>query len=337
MSTAARRFVLLTLGLAGGVTLFIGLLNWVVDPYNRFGHNRLGVYISAERECKATEVRRFPHNALLIGNSRMAMVPVNGLNGFHFFNAALGGATAEEVYYFLQHFATRQEVVILGVELGQTDPLSLSGDLFAPATWTATLDNLLSLRTAEYSIRTIWSHFTGKAPALAADGSFDTAPWFAAWDRPDPAHLSLILEQLKKGYVRAESAMKEGASGQPPENIKERMSFYRRIAECLKQRGITCVVVIPPLHEAVARYIETSPVQARLQAWRRELDAIFPLVVDVSLGSYGAAENFFKADPLHFKPEAGVRMLNAEVIPVAVQAVQKKNGHPAVAQHAGGS
>ena len=28
------------------------------------------------------------------------------------------------------------------------------------------------------------------------------------------------------------------------------MTFYSKIAECLRQRGITCVVVVPPLYEA---------------------------------------------------------------------------------------
>jgi hypothetical protein len=311
--------VLLTLGLAGGVCLLIGLLNLVVDPYNRFGLNRLGVYISAERECKATEVRRFPHNALLIGNSRIAMIPVKGLNGFRFFNAALGGATAEEACYFLEHFASKETLVVLSVELGQTDPPTLAGDLFAPPGWTATLDNLLNLRTAEYSVRTVWSHFTGKTPALAPDGSFDTKPWFDAWDQPNPAHRDLILARMKETYAPTDASSKKLAG-----NFKERMTFYRRIAECLGRRGIACVVVIPPLHEVIASHLRASPMFAHYQRWRQDLDSIFPVVVDLSLSPYGAADNFFKADPLHFKPEVGVQMLNAEVIPVAQKAVKPK-------------
>src|SRR2546429_9163556 len=121
---AARRFVLLSLGLAGGLCGAIGLLNYVVDPYNRFGNNRLGVYISAERESKSTEVQRYPHNALLLGNSRMAMIPVAGASGFRFFNAAFAGATAEELYYFIIHYAKKEELVVLGTELGEGDPPS---------------------------------------------------------------------------------------------------------------------------------------------------------------------------------------------------------------------
>jgi len=102
------------------------------------------------------------------------------------------------------------------------------------------------------------------------------------------------------------------------------MAFCSRIAQCLQQRHIACVVLLPPLHEAVAKAIQNSPsAMAAYQAWRRELDSIFPNVVDLSLGPYRAAENFFQADPVHFKPEVGVRMLNQEVIPVAVKALRK--------------
>src|SRR5664279_429594 len=147
MNSGAHRYVLLTLGLAGALAGGLGLLNYWVDPYNRFGNNRLGVYISAERESKAIELRRYPHNALLLGNSRIAMIPAAQLNGFRFFNGAFGGATAEEIYYFVYHYATRQDMVVLGVDLGEGDPPSLKGDIFLPPSFNDNLNNLLNLST----------------------------------------------------------------------------------------------------------------------------------------------------------------------------------------------
>jgi hypothetical protein len=308
MDAPARRFVLLALGIAGALVGVVGLFNYFVDPYDLFGHNRLGVYITAEREFKATEVQRYPHNALLVGNSRMAMIPVKGLDHFQFFNAALGGATAEEVYYFLYHFARKQELVIVGVDLGQADPVPAQGDIFKPPTLTATLNNLLNLRTVEYSVRTIYSHSTGLPASLRTDGSFEAAPWFERWDRPDPEHLKFILDKLKSGL----------ASYRGPS--KQSMLFYAKIAECLRERGIACVVLVPPVHEAVANHIHASAALAGYQDWRRKLESIFPVVIDLSQSPYSAADNFFKSDPVHFKPEVGVRLLNAEVIPAAVQA-----------------
>jgi hypothetical protein len=307
-NTSARRFVILALGVAGALVATIGLFNYIVDPYGLYGHNRMGIYISAEREFKASQVKRFPHDALVVGNSRMAMIPVEGLKDYKFFNAALGGGTSEEAYYFLYHFAHDQKLVILGVELGQGDPLSPQGDIFAPPTLTSVLNNLLNLKTVEYSVRTIYSHFTGVPVTLRADGSFDAKPWFDRWDKPDPAHLAFVVEKLGHGYWNYKG------------NTQIAMTFYSKIAECLRQRGITCVAVIPPLYEGVAKRLRDPEAVARYEGWRSRLRAIFPNVVDLSVSPYCAEENFFQDDPVHFKPEVGVRLLNQEVIPVAERA-----------------
>ncbi len=312
MNPGARRFVLLTLGLAWLLAGGLGLFNYLVDPYNRFGHNRLGVYISAERESKATEVRRYPHNALLLGNSRLAMIPAARLEGFRFFNGAFGGASAEELYYFAYHFARKQDLVVLGIDLGAGDPPALKGDIFLPPSWTSDLDNLLNLSTVEYSVRTISDHLAGQPASLMPDGSFNATPWFALYDRENRPRLEWQLEELKNEF--------EHYAGTSP----ARLSIYARLAECFRQRGVTCVVVVPPLHEEVGRYLKGSPAWPGLVTWRKELKALFPCVVDLSYSSYGAADNFFKCDPAHFKPEAGVRLLNAEVIPVALHVFQER-------------
>jgi hypothetical protein len=54
-------------------------------------------------------------------------------------------------------------------------------------------------------------------------------------------------------------------------------------------------------------------------------------MVDLSVSPYCAETNFFKDDPVHFKPDVGVRMLNTEVIAVAERAM-RKNGEPAPLQ-----
>jgi hypothetical protein len=310
MTPGARRFVIWTLGLAGILAGGLGLLNYVVDPYNRFGNNRLGVYISAERESKATQARRYPYNALLLGNSRMAMIPVDNLQGFCFFNGAFGGGTAEEAYYFAYHFAKPRDLVVLGVDLGGGDPAQLQGDIFQPPGWTANLNNLLNLSTVEYSVRTIADHCAGRPASLSPNGSFEATRWFELYDREDPPQLEWKLAELKHDLDRATRM------------TREHMSYYARLADCLRQRGAVCVVLIPPLHEALARRLD-APARAALQSWRKELESIFPTVVDLSFSPYGAAGNFFKCDPSHFKPEVGVRLLNAEVLPAARRALQR--------------
>ncbi|HWX20988.1 MAG TPA: hypothetical protein VN578_13895 [Candidatus Binatia bacterium] len=313
MNAAARRYVLLALGLAVGLAGGLALLNYLVDPYNRFGLNRLGVYISADREFKATEVRRYPHNALLVGNSRMGVVQPEQLNGFRFFNGAFAGATAEEAYYFIAHFARTQELVILSVDPGAGDPAELKGDIFGPASCTAILNNLFNLQTVEYSFRTISEHLAGIPDPMRADGSTDMAFWLKTADQDRPAYRDWQLELLKRGYATSLTNV-----------TKAGMSSYKRIRQCLQERRILCVVWVPPLHEAIAQHLQTQPaVAAAYQHWKQELKAIFPYVVDLSGSSYCAHENFFGSDPAHFRAEAGARMLNAEVIPAALRMLRE--------------
>lgn len=312
MGSPARRYVVLVLGLAGLMIAAIGLLNYQVDPYNRFGKNRLGVYISSEREFKSVEVQRYPHDALLLGNSRIGIVPVDQLQGFRFFNGAFAHASPEELYYFINRFVHQQKLVILGVDMGEGDPSELAGDIFAPKGWKDALDNLLNVRTVEYSFRTIFEHWAGHPPDLYADGSSDTTRWFRAHDWDDPGYLAWELERMKKSARSFEA---------PPAG---RMKFYQKIAAILRERGVTCIVVVPPVHAEVAPFFPSEP----CQAWRRELDTVFSHVVDLSHSQYGAGTNYFKRDPAHFKPDAGVRMINAEVIPVALRLIKTNVNNP---------
>ena len=80
--------------------LGLSLMNYLVDPFDRFGNNRLGVYVTAEREVKADWVRKFPHNALYIGNSRMQVIQASTLDGFRFFNGAFAAANPRRASTF---------------------------------------------------------------------------------------------------------------------------------------------------------------------------------------------------------------------------------------------
>ena len=312
MNRAARHYVLLALGLAGFLAGGLALLNLHIDPFNRYGNNRLGVYISAERECKSIYVQRFPHDAMLIGNSRAARIPPARLAGFRFFNAAFSGATPEEIYYFLQHYAWHERLVILSVDIGAHDPAELRGDIFAPKGLVSALDNLLNLQTTEYSIHTISESLSKHPQPIGPDGEVPVADWMQTAEHADPkkeAYMIKVLQNMWDGYRC------------PP---REQMSFFVKISECLRQRAIPCVVVIPPTHEAVARTAQSEATAAEVAAWKRQLGGIFAHVIDLSFSSYSTATNFYRSDPVHFKPDVGVRFMNEQVLPFADRILNSK-------------
>jgi len=231
---SARAFSLVTIFVTLGILGAFALLNYWIDPRNQYGNNRLGVYVTSDRESKATDVKRFKHNAILLGNSREGMIPPRKLDGFCFFNGAFGGGTAEEVYYFIEHFVFDQKVVILGIDYGQCDPTILKGDIFASIAPKAVLNNLLNLKTLEDSFRTITYHISGKGPALEVDGTFNADGWFEKYEKEIPGSAELQLTAIKKEVEK----MNYGMPGS--------LNFYRAISKLLTSRKIPCVVCIPP-------------------------------------------------------------------------------------------
>ncbi len=310
--TAAKRYALLSLGLAAALVVGVGLLNFFIDPFNRFGNNRLGVFFAAERESKPRMALKYPHNALLLGNSRIGMTLADQLDGFHFFNAAFAGGTSEEAYYFLKRYAWKDELVVIGVDPGQCDPPELKGDIFAPTTMTMTLSNVVSASTLKYSVMAVLEHLRGRPGMMNPDGSSTPARWPIMARHGNLGTMAWQIAETRRIW--------SGTSLPAP----GKLIFYRRIVELLRERNIACVALIPPLHESLAHYIPTSPVLPAYQAWRREIGSIFPHLVDCAFGPDSAITNFTTRDTTHLRPEAMVRLFNRDVIPVAIQAVRER-------------
>jgi len=173
------------------------------------------------------------------------------------------------------------------------------------------LDNLLNLQTTGYSIRTISESLSQHPRPIGPDGELPLAGWIQNADHVDPKKEAFIIKTLQDFWDDYHC---------PP---MEQMSCYRKISECLRQRAIPCVVVIPPMHEAVARSAQRGATAAAVAAWKRQLGAIFPHVIDLSFSAYDTATNFYRSDPVHFKPEVGIRLMNREVLPFAIRRLRE--------------
>lgn len=297
---APSRFSIILLGVCALLCAALALLNYRVDPYNQYGNNTLGTYTTHDRQSKATDVQRFEHDAIILGNSREGMIPPRALEGFRFFNAAFGGGTAEEIYYFIEHFVKTEKLVLLGIDYGQGDPSHPQGDLYAPKPLSYYASDLLSLKTTEDSFKTITHRLAGKKPSLERDGTFNADGWFQKYDVEIPNRAALQIEGMKRAcdaYERAEPTS---------------LHYYKKIAQLLRERNIPCVVYIPPLPAPVASYLVDNPMPAFVN-WGRELGRIFPTIVNLALTPHGQIDNFFRSDLEHLKPDASAQIIKQEV------------------------
>jgi hypothetical protein len=294
------------LGWAGGTALaaalLIGLLNLLVDPYDRFGLNRLGIYISAEREFKSTEFPRFAPEAVLLGNSRAALIDVGGLKGHRFFNAAFGSAQVEEIRAFIEHYVHTQKLVVISLDLNGFSPLAQPvPDPFQPLTFRRSLGYIFSLQNIEYSVRTIGDHLKGKPTDFAPNGSFAEGNWAAKADVADDETARRRVDELRAQLLRFRFD-------------PARLESLREIRDMLEKRRISLLVYIAPYNRNVLRGMEGSVALAQLNAAREAIKEIFPQTVDLSESEYSAPGNFFRGDPVHFRSAVGRRFLNERVL-----------------------
>jgi len=287
---------------AGGGLLLTGALNLVIDPYGVFGVNFLGVYASADRESKPMAYARGDFDAVLMGNSKAAMIPASQLNGHHFFSATFGGAMPEELYFFAERHIDKAElaVVLLDFWSFREDP-PLRPDPFAPPGTGQVAEKLFSLAALEESFKALRRRATGEQPAFAQDGSFIAERWIESKSAPNPIWREVEFQEHARWFA--------GYQASP-----ERMEYLQRLAETFEARDIPVVVVLAPMHEHSLELMRGTEAAKALPAWKSRVRALFPNTIDLIDSEYSADENFFPADPTHFRPEVGAEMINETVL-----------------------
>jgi len=301
-SQSFRQYLIAFAWLTGGGLGLVGALNFIVDPYGVFGMNSVGIYASADRESKPRAYARSNANAVLMGNSKAAMIPARALNGYDFFSATFGGAMPEELYFFARREIQDADLVIVMLDFWsfQKDP-PLRDDAFAPPSFSTTANRLFSLSATEESIKALRRHASGEQPAFAPDGSFIAERWIQSKSQPN--------EILSEAEFR-EHARWFATYGPSP----ERMAYLEQLAEVLDYRDIPAVAVLAPMHTRSLALMRGTAAEAELPAWKARVREIFPQTIDLIDSDYSSPTNFFPADPTHFRPEVGVRMLNETVL-----------------------
>lgn len=306
MLNAPLRYIAIFSACCGLAIGGVAGLNYLVDPYDVFGRNRLGVYVAADRESRPAFLKRFPHDAVLMGNSKAAMIDTTQLQGYRFFSATFGGATIEELYFFARNYVKDAKLVVIALDFGMfsvKQPVTAT-DPFADREWSFYAPFLLSLSTLADSVQTISRYLRGKSPAFRPDGSYIAEKWAATKDVPNASVLEHAFAQEEKGY-------------QSMQFSEQKLDKLRDLALLLEKRQIPVIAVVNPLHERSLALLRGSPAGKEAERWVRKVRQVFPVTVDLRDTKYARPEHFFAADPVHYKPASGVEFMQNDVLPLS--------------------
>lgn len=299
-----RRYMIVLGAIVLGGIVAVGGFNYWVDAYGAFGVNQLGIYASADRESKAAAYRQGDFNAVIMGNSKAAMIPAAELDKFNFFSATFGGAMPEELYYFADRHINDIKVAVIVLDFWSfRDELPVKEDPFTPPGFTEKLEMLFSMRALDESFKTLRRNIAGEPPAFAPDGSFIARRWIVSKSTPNALLAQKEFDEHARWFNDFELS-------------PDRMTAITRLAEQLRGRGTWVVAVLAPMHEHSLELMEGTPAEQILPQWKARIQEIFPYTVDLIDSEYSKPAYFFPADPTHFTPEAGVLMINKEVLPI---------------------
>jgi hypothetical protein len=299
--TTCRPYLRILFGLVLGSLIPLALFNLAIDPYALFGINRMGVYISADREAKVTLAQRYPDHGLLMGNSKTGFIPANTLDGPPLINVALGAAQVYEMADFVERFGQNRPLIVVGLAHGQPASDPHPGTAFPPLDTTRALEYLFNLRSLEYSGKTLLQYLTGRPPILQEDGSLHLGRWENALARDLGQEPELDLEASRRVLEDV-----------PPPN-DENMAAYHRLKAALEASGSPFLVFIHPTHEQLLMLMRSGSNASAFDQRQQQIQQLFPDAVDFTDSIYCLQDFFFPTDPVHYLPSTGTTFLNNHI------------------------
>lgn len=301
------RVLIFTLSLSCGLTAAV---NVAVDPFGFFGFNRTGLFFSDERTFKRTQVRHYPHDALLLGDSRVGYIDPAEIRAPRFFNAAFAGATLEETLAFWERYEGNARLIVLGLLYSDLSEEARPGERFEPPGWRDYLRHALSIELFVRSTQAAARWHAGRPSTYRDNGS--------------RAAIAEEIADLKAGAL-VRPARWPGPSGKEPDLAgpartpcadrtrgsasaapSARVSRLAAIARLAEKRGARLIVFVHPRHREILKSGDYATPSADL------IDALcrLPLTfIDLTDSRYSDPDFFWITDHTHYKPEVGAAII----------------------------
>jgi hypothetical protein len=279
------------------------------DPRVRFYSDDTKIPIVREQAGKPRMIRTYPHNAVIIGTSKLAAVDPADIDtpDLKFFNASWAAALPEDTASFLDLFVHDAKLVVISLDImmmnekawhfyGPTsfgEP-SFKDDVIAKF-WYLTDTNEF-FTSAGYLINGK-PYYGILKPNGGRDSTQDLAR-SAKMTAPDFAGpLRILQASAFDGFTYSHA----------------RVPYIEKMKALMDERHIPYVVLISPENRQMMEMIKASGNYWALRRFRQDVRQIFPEMIDYSESWVSDDANFFKFDPLHYRPDVGAKMIREAI------------------------
>jgi len=306
------------------VALFAGraITIYYFDPLTRFFSDTNKIPIFREQAGKPRMIFAFPHNAVIIGTSKLAAVDPADVDtpDLKFFNASWAGALPEDTWSFLNLFVHDAKLVVISLDVIMMNEKTFAfhgHTLFEPeGLKDATITAFRYLTDTEQFKTSLGYLISGKPhySILKSNGGRDSTQ-----------ELARSAKMAAPEFAGPLAIIKDVAFGEFAYSTT-RVAYLEKMKALMDERHIPYVVLISPENRQMMEMIKASGNYWALRRFRQDVRQIFPEMIDYSESWVSDDANFFQFDPLHYRPDVGAKMIR--------EAIGKQATHPADAGQA---
>jgi len=303
------------------------------DPEARVSRERL--MYAPDYISKPIMMESARYDALLLGSSRFMEIDPNAINGVEAYNGAFGGVTPENMLEFLELHASRDTVIVLGLDLymmnelhtplqqrrwttaQEEDRTLFPRILRAALPQTFESERVISERDYVLNLGTLARTLAGQNAGIRTE-SGSTIPVTNANGQIFNAG-KLIVDHVCRRPLKPpqcaiglERAIGVALSGHFAEfrYSDARVETFRQMRALLDERDVRYVVIVNPEHEAFWPVVHGERLNVFSERFRADVAESFDHVCDNFTQENANEALYYATDPFHYLPDTGSRMVN---------------------------
>jgi len=296
------------------------LFNLLVDPYGYFQvlsipHvNREKSEVLSEYATKYYYVNRAKPDVIMLGTSRMLThdpEDVAKYTGGKAYNLALSGSNMYEQYEYLKYMTENYPVryVVMGLDFFSFNPenknkTGFEEDRFKGFYYRDYVHGLIGIETLKASLLTVKNNAQNACFSIDYDEGYST--WCSRGKAFREAGETVLLREMKSSLktFSTDKAAYNSEKFKEPGSISGNLSYFKKIVELCRSRGITLKVFISPVYEAQFDLIYAMGLGETYEHWKSEVAKLISFYDFTGRNSITTDKELWW-DTSHLKKEGG--------------------------------